>query len=143
MSRETIKPLPKAVEAEAAIVRLIFRLCMEGKTSSAIARYLMGLGIPSPEGEIPQFYAEGSHPAIIEPDEFDAVQAELERRNELGRPMGRGSPFSAKVVCGDLMAGMARRSGVVPASTGRPSGSATTSTRATTNTARPTLPRPA
>ena len=52
-------------------------------------------------GEIPQFYVEGSHPAIIEPDEFDAMQAELERRNELGRPMGCGSPFSAKIVCGD------------------------------------------
>ncbi|MCL1897038.1 MAG: recombinase family protein, partial [Clostridiales bacterium] len=53
------------------------------------------------KGEVPQFYVEGSHPAIIEPDEFDAVQAELERRGELGRPMGCGSPFSAKIVCGD------------------------------------------
>ena len=53
------------------------------------------------EGEIPQYFVEGSHPAIIEPDAFDAVQAELERRNELGRPMGCGSPFSARIVCGD------------------------------------------
>jgi len=53
------------------------------------------------EGEISQFFVQGSHAHIIEPDEFDAVQAELERRNELGRPMGCGSPFSAKIVCGD------------------------------------------
>ena len=135
--------LPKVVDSEAEIVRLIYRLFMEGETPSAIARYLMKRGIPSPggmktwqvstvrsivtnekycgnallqkkftvdfltkqmkknEGEISQFFVQGSHAHIIEPDEFDAVQAELERRNELGRPMGCGSPFSAKIVCGD------------------------------------------
>ena len=53
------------------------------------------------KGQVPQFYVENSHPYIIEPDEFDAVQAELERRSGLGRPAGCGSPFSAKIVCGD------------------------------------------
>lgn len=53
------------------------------------------------EGEVPQYYVENSHPAIIEPDEFDAVQAEIERRKKLGRPCGCNSPFSAKIVCGD------------------------------------------
>lgn len=135
--------LPKIVESEALIVRMIFRLFMEGKTPSAIAKQLAGQGIPSPagkkrwqvatvksilgnekykgeallqkaftvdfltkkrksnEGEVPQYYVQNSHPAIIKPDEFDAVQAEIERRKGLGRPCGCNSPFSAKIVCGD------------------------------------------
>jgi DNA invertase Pin-like site-specific DNA recombinase len=135
--------LPRIVESEAEIVRMIFRLFMEGKTPSAIAKQLASQGIPSPagkkrwqvatvksmlgnekykgdallqkgftvdfltkkrknnEGEVPQYYVQNSHPAIIEPDEFDAVQAEMERRKGLGRPCGCGSPFSAKIVCGD------------------------------------------
>jgi len=44
---------------------------------------------------------QGSHPAIIEPDEFDSVQAEIERRKNLGRPVSSNSPFSAKIVCGE------------------------------------------
>jgi len=135
--------LPRIVESEALIVRRIFRLFIEGKTPSAIAKQLAGQGIPSPagkkawqvatvksiltnekykgdallqkkftvdflnktqkanEGEVPQYYVQNSHPGIIEPDEFDAVQAEIERRKGLGRPSGCGSPFSAKIVCGD------------------------------------------
>ncbi|MBS4008180.1 MAG: recombinase family protein [Clostridium sp.] len=135
--------LPRIVESEAEIVRMIFRLFMEGKTPSAIAKQLASQGIPSPagkkrwqvatvksmlgnekykgdallqkgftvdfltkkrknnEGEVPQYYVQNSHPAIIEPDEFDALQAEIERRKGLGRPCGCGSPFSAKIVCGD------------------------------------------
>lgn len=53
------------------------------------------------EGEVPQYYVQNSHPAIIEPDEFDAVQAEIERRKGLGRPSGCNSPFSTKIICGD------------------------------------------
>ena len=37
------------------------------------------------EGEVPQYYVEGSHPAIIEPEIFDAVQVELKRRKQQGR----------------------------------------------------------
>ena len=43
--------LPKVVEEQAAIVRLIFRLFMEGKTPSSIARHLMKRGIPSTAGK--------------------------------------------------------------------------------------------
>lgn len=135
--------LPKIVESEAEIVRMIFRLFIEGKTPSAIAKHLASQGIPSPagkktwqvatvksiltnekykgdallqkgftvdfltkkrkvnEGEVPQYYVQKSHPAIIEPDEFDAVQAEIERRKSLGRPSGCNSPFSTKIICGD------------------------------------------
>jgi hypothetical protein len=53
------------------------------------------------EGEIPQYYVKNSHPAIIAPDEFDAVQIEIERRMRLGRPTSCNSPFSAKIVCGE------------------------------------------
>ena len=135
--------LPKVIPAEAEIVRLIFRLYMEGKTFSAIAKHLERHGIPSPAGkktwqtgvvqsiltnekykghalmqktycadfltkkmvkntgQIQQYYVEESHPAIIEPDEFDAVQLEIERRKSLGRPTSTTSIFASKLVCAD------------------------------------------
>ena len=37
------------------------------------------------EGEVPQYYVEGSHPAIISALDFDMVQAEIARRRQLGR----------------------------------------------------------
>ena len=43
--------LPRIVESEAEIVRMIFRLFVEGKTPSAIARQLAEQGIPSPAGK--------------------------------------------------------------------------------------------
>lgn len=135
--------LPKVVESEAKIVRMIYRMFMEGKTPSMIAKYLTSNGISSPggkekwqvatvnsiltnekykgdallqktytvdflskkkkdnEGEIPQYYVQNSHPAIIDPDEFDAVQAEIERRKKLGRPCACNSPLSTKLICSD------------------------------------------
>jgi hypothetical protein len=53
------------------------------------------------EGEVPQFYVQNSHPAIIDADEFDAVQTEIARRRQLGRPCTCNSVFSTKIVCGD------------------------------------------
>jgi hypothetical protein len=53
------------------------------------------------EGELPSYYIEESHAAIIPPDEWDAVQAEIARRKELGRPISCQTPFSTKVICGD------------------------------------------
>ena len=44
--------LPKIVPAEAEIVRFIFRLYLEGKTFSAIAKYLEQHAIPSPAGKM-------------------------------------------------------------------------------------------
>lgn len=135
--------LPKIVESEARIVRMIYCMFMEGKTPSAIAKHLTDIAIPTPggkvkwqvatvnsiltnekyrgdallqksftvdflsktkkenEGEIPQYYVQNSHPAIIEPDEFDAVQAEIERRKKIGRPCACNSPLSTKLICGD------------------------------------------
>jgi site-specific DNA recombinase len=52
-------------------------------------------------GEIPRYYVQNSHPAIISPDEFEAVQVELQRRKKLGRPNGCQNPLSAKLVCSE------------------------------------------
>jgi len=53
------------------------------------------------EGEVPQYYVENSHPAIIEPDVFDIVQIEMQRRKERdGHHSGAGC-FSSKIVCGE------------------------------------------
>jgi DNA invertase Pin-like site-specific DNA recombinase len=43
--------LPKIVEAEAAVVRLIYKLYMEGKTPSAISKYFAAHDILSPAGK--------------------------------------------------------------------------------------------
>lgn len=52
-------------------------------------------------GQVQQYYVENSHPAIIEPDEFDAVQLEIERRKSLGRPTSSTSIFASRLVCAD------------------------------------------
>ena len=52
-------------------------------------------------GQVQQYYVEDSHPAIIHPDEFDAVQAEYERRKSLGKPGRCAGPFAGKIVCGE------------------------------------------
>jgi DNA invertase Pin-like site-specific DNA recombinase len=53
------------------------------------------------EGEVPHYYVQNSHPAIILPDEFDAVQSEIERRKQTASPCRCGSPFSGKIICGE------------------------------------------
>ncbi len=53
------------------------------------------------EGEVPQYYIEQSHEAIIEPEEWDAVQDEIRRRKSLGRAYSGISVLGAKIVCGD------------------------------------------
>ncbi len=135
--------LPKIIPEEAEVVRLIYRLFMEGKTFSTIARYLTSEGIPTPagkknwqsasvrsiltnekykgdallqktycvnfltkemvknNGQVQQYYVENSHPAIIDPDEFDAVQVEIERRKNRKSPGRCGDPFAGKLVCGE------------------------------------------
>src|SRR5574344_2041748 len=134
---------PVVNEEEAAIVRLIYRLFLEGKTPAGICRYLDAQGVPTPsgkqkwsqttvnsmlsnekykgdallqkrftvdflmkkmkanEGEVPQYYVEHSHEAIINPIEWDMVQAEISRRKALGRAYSGNNVFSSKLVCGD------------------------------------------
>lgn len=52
------------------------------------------------EGEVPQYYVEESHPAIIDPEEFELVQAEVMRRKILGKAYSSSNLFSAKLICG-------------------------------------------
>ncbi|WP_242975797.1 recombinase family protein [Desulfosporosinus sp. FKB] len=131
------------MESEAATVRLIYRLFLEGKTPSGIANHLTKNEIPTPsgkqkwqvstvesiltnekyrgdallqktftvdfltkqkkvnEGEIPKYYVENSHPAIVEPDVYDMVQFEMKRRKENGGHHSGANCFSSKIVCGE------------------------------------------
>lgn len=135
--------LPKIVESEAKIVRLIYKMFLEGTAGTTIAKYLSDNNIPSPagkkvwsestirsilhnekykgdailqksftvdfltkrkkvnEGEVPQYYVENSHPAIISAEVFDLAQAEFEkRRNDRGLRRS-SSCFSGKIICGE------------------------------------------
>ena len=49
------------------------------------------------EGEVPQYYVEDSHPAIIRPEEWEAVHAEITRRKSKGRRHDCGSVYGSKV----------------------------------------------
>lgn len=53
------------------------------------------------EGEVPQYYVENSHPAIIDPAEWELAQIEFERRARLGRKYVGGHIFSCKIICAD------------------------------------------
>lgn len=53
------------------------------------------------EGEVPQYYIENSHPAIIDPEIFDLVQSEIKRRQPIRRQLNNNSPFAAKLICGE------------------------------------------
>lgn len=53
------------------------------------------------EGEVPQYYVEGSHEAIIDPLLFERVQEEYARRKALGRQYSGKSIFSCRLICGD------------------------------------------
>lgn len=52
-------------------------------------------------GHLPQYYVENSHPAIIDKEEWEIVQAELMRRDEIGAAYSGNSIFSSKLICGD------------------------------------------
>ena len=57
------------------------------------------------EGEVPQYYVEDSHPAIIEPWEWEQVQVELKRRKNSRNRHHQTRPFSGKIIyadCGDI-----------------------------------------
>ena len=135
--------LPEIVPEQAEIVRSIYRKCIEGMSTNAIAKCLSQQGIPTPagkqvwqratvesilrnekykgaallqkkftvdflqkkmkvnEGEVPQYYVEHSHAAIIDPEEWEKVQLELARRKTSTRRTQCNSPFAGKIICGD------------------------------------------
>ena len=53
------------------------------------------------EGEGPQYYVEDNHEAIIEPQIFELVQAEISRRNKGKERYSGISIFSTKVQCAE------------------------------------------
>ena len=135
--------LPKIVPDEAEIIRFIYSMFLEGKTTYTIASILTENGIPTPrqkvvwqpstiesiltnekykgaallqktftvdfltkkmkpnEGEVPQYYIEDSHEAIIDPSEFALVQAEMARRKGLRATYSGNSIFASRIICGD------------------------------------------
>lgn len=53
------------------------------------------------EGELPKFYVENSHPAIVSKEIFDMAQSEMHRRKSVGLRNSSAGIFSAKIICGD------------------------------------------
>lgn len=53
------------------------------------------------EGEVPQYYVEHDHEAIIEPQTFELVQAELKRRSKARKYFSGTSIFSTKIQCAE------------------------------------------
>ena len=59
-------------------------------------------------GQVPQYYVEDSHPAIIDKEMWEAVQLEMERRRVFARTYGiqklecatEDNPFAGRVICG-------------------------------------------
>lgn len=141
--RKGANGIPEIVPEQAKIVRFIYRMCIEGMSTTAIAKRLSQQGIPTPagkqgwqratvesilrnekykgsallqkkftvdflqkkmkvnEGEVPQYYVEHSHEAIIDPEEWEKVQLELARRKNGTRRTQCNSPFAGKIICGD------------------------------------------
>lgn len=133
----------KVNEEEAPIIRLIYKMFLEGATPHFIAKHLTAVDIPTPggkevwsqttvkailtnekykgdallqksyiedfltkkqvinNGEIPQYYVENAHEAIIEPVVFDMVQQEMARRKSgKNRHSGVGM-FASRIKCGE------------------------------------------
>lgn len=53
------------------------------------------------EGEVPQYYVDHSHPAIIDPALFDAVQMEMNQRARPGHRNYTPHCFSGKIYCAE------------------------------------------
>ena len=59
-------------------------------------------------GQVPQYYVEGSHPAIIDQEMWEAVQLEMERRRNFALKYDiqkleyatTDNPFAGRVICG-------------------------------------------
>ena len=52
-------------------------------------------------GQIPQYYVENNHPAIIERDIWEQVQIEVMRRNQIGAKYSSSDIFASKLICED------------------------------------------
>jgi DNA invertase Pin-like site-specific DNA recombinase len=134
---------PKIAPKEAEIVKLIYKLFLEGKTYFAIAKFLTENKIPTPagkklwsqstvksiltnekycgnavlqktlcidfltkkmkinEGEVPQYFIENSHEAIISKEIFETVQDQITKRKQIGLHNSSAGIFASKLICGD------------------------------------------
>jgi site-specific DNA recombinase len=52
-------------------------------------------------GQIPQYYVENNHPAIIDRETWEQVQVEMERRDKLGAHYSSSDVFASKLKCED------------------------------------------
>lgn len=52
-------------------------------------------------GQIPQYYVENNHPAIIDKEMWDLVQIELEKRLSMGQQYSSSDIFASKLICED------------------------------------------
>lgn len=58
------------------------------------------------KGEVTKYYIEESHPPIIDPETWEAVQLEMERCRQLREERGiqkldTGNAFSGKIICSE------------------------------------------
>ena len=53
------------------------------------------------EGELPQYYVENNHPAIIDKYEWEMVQTEIQRRKQIGKKYSASTQFASKLICED------------------------------------------
>lgn len=53
------------------------------------------------EGEVPQYYVENSHPAIVSEETYNLVQDEVRRRQAYGKRLSGNGLFFGKIVCSD------------------------------------------
>ncbi|WP_392486152.1 recombinase family protein [Haloimpatiens sp. FM7315] len=53
------------------------------------------------EGEVPKYYVQNSHPAIISTEVYDLVQQEIKKRKKVKGYKTSGNCFSGKIVCGE------------------------------------------
>lgn len=70
-------------------------------------------------GKVPKYYVEESHPSIIEPETWEAVQLEMERRKMFCedhniKNLDTKIPFAGKVICGTCGAYYRRRTWMSP-----------------------------
>lgn len=52
-------------------------------------------------GQLPQYYVENSHPAVIDKYEWEQLQTELARRQKIGRKYSGSGAFASKLICED------------------------------------------
>lgn len=75
-------------------------------------------------GDVPQYYVQESHPAIIDPETWEAVQLEIERHKSFCEYHGIKNldtriPFGGKVICGICGSAYSRKTWMRPDGKGK------------------------